>query len=122
MGYFEGLISSRCAFGALYDARRHTDLPTPLSEFFMKRAKIWLEVELDSPRVATVQALVILSSFEAAQTRDARGWLYSGMSMRLSFDLGLHIDMTPYVSQGKMSAEDAEVRKVAFWGSFVVDQ
>ncbi len=88
----------------------------------MKRAKIWLEIELDSPRVATVQALVVMSSFEAAQTRDARGWLYSGMSMRLSFDLGLHIDMMPYVTSGRMSAEEAEVRKVAFWGSFIVDQ
>ncbi|KAH8812823.1 fungal-specific transcription factor domain-containing protein [Xylogone sp. PMI_703] len=119
--FSETLMNTICAFGALYDGRRHGDLPTPLSEFFMKRAKIWLEVELDSPRVATVQALVILSSFEAAQTRDARGWLYSGMSMRLSFDLGLHIDMTPYVSSGRMSAEEAEVRKVTFWGSYIVD-
>ncbi|CAM1509660.1 Fc.00g033990.m01.CDS01 [Cosmosporella sp. VM-42] len=119
--YSETLMNTICAFGALYDARRHADLPTPLSDFFMKRAKIWLEVELDSPRVATVQALVILSSFEAAQTRDARGWLYSGMSIRLSFDLGLHIDMTPYVTSGQMSSEEAEVRKVAFWGSFIVD-
>lgn len=115
-------MNNRCAFGALYDGRRHADLPTPLAEFFMKRAQIWLEVELDSPRVATVQALVIMSSFEAAQTRDARGWLYSGMSMRLSFDLGLHIDMTSYIINGRMSSEDAEVRKVAFWGSFTVDQ
>jgi hypothetical protein len=28
--------------------------------------------------VATVQALAILSSHEAASNRDARGWLYSG--------------------------------------------
>lgn len=90
--------------------------------------------------MATVQALVILSSFEAASIRDARGWLYSGkfpycfddmfctdelhqgMAMRLSFDLGLHIDMTPYVQSGRMDAAEAEVRKITFWGCFIVDQ
>lgn len=73
----------RCAFGALYDTKRHESFPLPLSDFFAKRAKIWLDIELDSPRVATVQALVILSSFEAASTNDARGWLYSGMAAPL---------------------------------------
>ena len=72
----------RCAIGALYEIRKHPHLPAPLSEFFSAKAKIWLEVELDSPRVATVQALVLMSSYEAARTRDARGWLYSGKLMR----------------------------------------
>ncbi|OAP65610.1 hypothetical protein AYL99_01582 [Fonsecaea erecta] len=117
----ETLINAMCAFGAIYDTGRHENFPLPLTKFFAKRAKIWLDIELDSPRVATVQALVILSSFEAATTNDARGWLYSGMSVRLSFDLGLHLDMTPYVAKGLMSPTEAEARKMAFWGSFVVD-
>jgi hypothetical protein len=45
-----------------------------------------------------------------------------GMSMRLAFDLGLHLDMTPYVNQGQMSPSEAEVRRAAFWGSYVADQ
>ncbi|EXJ73871.1 uncharacterized protein A1O5_03633 [Cladophialophora psammophila CBS 110553] len=117
----ETLINAMCAFGAIYDTGRHENCPLPLPKYFAKRAKIWLDVELDSPRVATVQALVILSSFEAASTNDARGWLYSGMSVRLSFDLGLHLDMTQYVAKGLMSPAEAEARKMAFWGSFVVD-
>lgn len=44
------------------------------------------------------------------------------MSMRLAFDLGLHIDMTPYVNQGDMSSHEADVRRAAFWGSYVADQ
>jgi hypothetical protein len=35
---------------------------------------------MDGPSIATVQALVIMSATEAAFTRDARGWLYSGMN------------------------------------------
>lgn len=34
---------------------------------------------MDAPCLCTVQALVILSGVEAFLTRDARGWLYSGM-------------------------------------------
>ena len=45
-----------------------------------------------------------------------------GVSMRLSLDLGLHTDMAPYVQNGQMSSEEAQIRGVAFWGSFIVDQ
>lgn len=48
--------------------------------------------------------------------------LLSGMSMRLAFDLGLHLDMTPYVEKGDISAFEADVRRIAFWGSYVADQ
>lgn len=42
--------------------------------------------------------------------------------MRLAFDLGLHLDMTTYVQKGDISAFEADVRKVAFWGSYTADQ
>ncbi|KIW87601.1 uncharacterized protein Z519_11926 [Cladophialophora bantiana CBS 173.52] len=48
---------------------------------------------MDCPRVATLQALLILSSLEAAAGRDSRGWLYSEMTVHLVFDLGLHLDL-----------------------------
>jgi hypothetical protein len=44
------------------------------------------------------------------------------MSMRLAFDLGLHLDMTTYVNNGEVSAHEADVRRTAFWGSYVADQ
>ena len=48
-------------------------------EFFGDRAKSLLEIELDCPCVATIQAMVILSSHEIGNGTDARGWLYSGI-------------------------------------------
>lgn len=45
-----------------------------------------------------------------------------GMSMRLAFDLGLHLDTTSYVEKGDISAFEADVRRVAFWGSYTADQ
>jgi hypothetical protein len=42
--------------------------------------------------------------------------------MRLAFDLGLHIDMAPYVAQGSISAAEAELRRMVFWGTYTLDQ
>ncbi|PYI11291.1 fungal-specific transcription factor [Aspergillus sclerotiicarbonarius CBS 121057] len=122
--YSEVLTNAMCAIGSAFEARYHPTFitfPKSLSEFFADRAKALLEIELDSPCVATVQALVILSSHEGSSNRDARGWLYSGMSMRLAFDLGLHLDTTPYVEKGDISAHEADVRRIAFWGSYTAD-
>lgn len=119
------LTQSRCAIGSAFEARYHPTFitfPKSLSEFFADRAKALLEIELDSPCVATVQALVILSCHEGSSNRDARGWLYSGMSMRLAFDLGLHLDPMAYVEKGDISSFEADVRRVAFWGSYTADQ
>ena len=79
----------RCAIGASLDTRNHPNLPVPLSEFFAKRAKVLLELELNEPQVATVQGLAILSSHEAGFMRDTRAWLFSGKSPSSSFDLKL---------------------------------
>lgn len=40
--------------------------------------KSLLELELDNPCVATVQALVIMSHHEIGNGKDTRGWLFSG--------------------------------------------
>ncbi|KAE8145120.1 fungal-specific transcription factor domain-containing protein [Aspergillus avenaceus] len=122
--YSEVLTNAMCAIGSAFEARYHPTFitfPKSLSEFFADRAKALLEIELDTPCVATVQALVILSCHEGSSNRDARGWLYSGMSTRLAFDLGLHIDMTPYVEKGDIGAFEADVRRIAFWGSYTAD-
>ncbi|KAJ5721620.1 uncharacterized protein N7483_009554 [Penicillium malachiteum] len=122
--YSEVLTNAMCAIGSAFEARYHPTFitfPKSLAEFFADRAKALLEIELDSPCVATVQALVLMSCHEGASNRDARGWLYSGMSMRLAFDLGLHLDMTQYVKQGDISPQEADVRRAVFWGSYVAD-
>ncbi|KAG0158221.1 hypothetical protein PDIDSM_5734 [Penicillium digitatum] len=122
--YSEVLTNAMCAIGSAFEARYHPTFitfPKSLSEFFADRAKALLEIELDSPCVATVQALVILSSHEGASNRDARGWLYSGMSMRLAFDLGLQLDMTTYIKKGEITQLEADVRRATFWGSYVAD-
>lgn len=135
----------RCALGSAFEKRFHPNFvtfPKTLAEFFGDRAKSLLELELDCPSVATVQATVILSSHEVGNGKDARGWLYSGksgfpfeyymanstneifqgMALRLAFDLALHLDMASYVSERIISAADADLRRTVFWTAYIVDQ
>ena len=75
--------SVRCAIGSAFNSSRRPELPTPLPDFFAKRAKALVELELDDPRVATVQALALLSCHEASMTRDTRSWLFSGKLLQI---------------------------------------
>ncbi|ETS78545.1 hypothetical protein PFICI_10607 [Pestalotiopsis fici W106-1] len=124
--YFsEALENAILALGAAFEARYYPGFltfPKSLSDFFADRAKALLEIELDSPSLATVQAMTVLSGHDFGCKRDARGWLYSGMAVRLSFDLALHVDMSPYVSAGKLSQKEADLRRLVFWGVYTTDQ
>ncbi|KAL0932487.1 uncharacterized protein CTRU02_213440 [Colletotrichum truncatum] len=105
--YSEALRNSICALGAAFESRHHptfVTFPKSLSDFFADRAKALLEIELDCPTVATVQAMVVLR-----------------MAMRLAFDLALHVDMTPYVEKRSISQAEADLRKTVFWGAYTVD-
>lgn len=136
--------------GAAFEPRHHPTFityPKSLADFFADRAKTLLEIELDSPSIATVQALVILSGHDIGCTRDGRGWLYSGlfpatkpeyrghnkfltalfalttgMAMRLAFHLALHLDMTSYLTSKSISLEEANLRRDVFWAAYTVDQ
>ncbi|OQD84434.1 hypothetical protein PENANT_c013G00053 [Penicillium antarcticum] len=113
-----------CSLGAAFETRYHPSFvtfPKSLVEHFGDRAKALLEIELDSPSVATVQVLVIMSSHEVGNGQDTRGWLYSGMALRLAFDLALHIDLSSYVARGSITAADAGLRRTVFWAAYMVD-
>ncbi|KAH8648492.1 fungal-specific transcription factor domain-containing protein [Xylariales sp. PMI_506] len=123
--YSEALQNAILALGAAFEARYHATFityPKSLADFFADRAKALLEIELDSPSIATVQAMVVISGHDFGCKRDARGWLYSGMAIRLAFDLALHIDMTPFVEKGTLSQAEADVRRGVFWGAYTTDQ
>ncbi|KAL4807863.1 fungal-specific transcription factor domain-containing protein [Aspergillus unguis] len=122
--YSESLRHAICALGASYETRYHPNFvtfPKSLVDFFEDRARALLEVEIDCACVATVQALVICSSLEVGNGREARGWLYSGMAVRLAFNLALHVDMSSHVSNGIITSADADLRRTVFWAAYTVD-
>ncbi|KAF2649614.1 hypothetical protein K491DRAFT_610426 [Lophiostoma macrostomum CBS 122681] len=117
--YSEVLVNAMCAVGAALTSRHCVELPESLVDFFSLRARALLDIELDSPTLSTVQSLGILSGVESIRTLDARGWLYSGMAVRLATDLGLHLDTQAYLNAGVLDVEEALVRRVLFWGVFI---
>lgn len=81
LSYLADQRLNRCAIGCAFETRFHpgfVTFPKTLVDFFGDRARSLLEAELDFPSVATVQAMVILSSHEIGNGMDSRGWLYSG--------------------------------------------
>jgi hypothetical protein len=89
---------------------------------FAARARILIEQEMESPEVTTAQAFVLMGHREATTGRDSRGWIYTGMSLRIAIDLGLHCDYTPKLESGETTYEEVKVRNLTFWGSYVYDR
>ncbi|OQU95196.1 Fungal specific transcription factor domain-containing protein [Cladophialophora immunda] len=84
-------------------------------DFFAARAKALVDLEMDHPTLATVQALIILSFYEAGRAGDARGWLYSGMAARIGVELGLHIDGQDNIMPVTTNMEMLQLRRGLFW-------
>ncbi|KAK5000898.1 hypothetical protein LTR66_000315 [Elasticomyces elasticus] len=91
--YTPALSSAILAMGAFYSKQDHSGIEERPSDFFAARTRIYLEIEMDSPALATTQAVMILSAHEAANGRDSRAWIYSGMAVQMATDLGLHLNM-----------------------------
>lgn len=110
--------------GAAYTDRVHSSIDDSVDEFFALRTKAYLDIEIDSPTIATVQALLILSSHEAAQTRESRGWIYMGMATQIITDLGLHLDLEREYSRLGSDDEFDDLnitRRNVFWTVKSVD-
>jgi Fungal specific transcription factor domain len=123
--YSPALANAIYSIGAAYADRSHSGLPDDAAEFFGLRAKAYLDIEIDSPSIATAQGLLILSSHEASCARDSRGWIYAGMAVQIISDLGLHLDLeSEYSRLGTRGGKDEDVailRRNIFWSANTID-
>ncbi|KAI8393395.1 fungal-specific transcription factor domain-containing protein [Radiomyces spectabilis] len=92
--------------------------PDTAGDAFFERARMLLDLEWDSFRVYTVQALLLMSSHQNGALKTVRGWLYSGMAFRMSQNLGLHRNCDGW----QIPETEKEERKRAFYGCLVVDR
>lgn len=53
--------------------------PDTAGDIFFERAKCLLDDYYDTPRISTVQALLLMASHQMGAMKAARAWLYSGM-------------------------------------------
>lgn len=120
------MLALGCHFTSLPAAREVREDSATAGDHFFKEAKRLLmeNDEHENPCLATVQALALMSVREAGCGREARGWVYSGMSFRMASDLGLNLDSGGLTSQGGSShdEEEEDARRITFWGCFLFDK
>ena len=114
------MLALGCHFTSWPEARADPQDSATAGDHFFKEAKrlILENDEHENPRLSTVQALALMSVREAGCGREAKGWVYSGMSFRMACDLGLNID------SGVTGLDESEVdaRRITLWGCFLFDK
>lgn len=106
------------AFAAAGDSRTKGD------HFFAEAKRLIIDNdEYEKPRLVTVQALALMSVREAGCGREAKGWVYSGMSFRMAQDIGLNLDAGAITAdKEQMDEQEIDARRVTFWGVFLFDK
>ncbi|KAH6607812.1 hypothetical protein Trco_004125 [Trichoderma cornu-damae] len=105
------------AFGIPGDSRTKGD------HFFAEAKRLIVENdEYEKPRLVTVQALALMSVREAGCAREAKGWVYSGMSFRMALDIGLNLQVEEGLDGEHMAEEEIDARRITFWGCFLFDK
>ncbi|KAH8201269.1 hypothetical protein TruAng_004586 [Truncatella angustata] len=92
--------------------------------FFAESKRLIVEHdEYEKPRLTTVQALALMSVREAGCGREAKGWVYSGMSFRMAQDLGLNLDIGGFnTGTEQLDETEMDARRMTFWGCFLFDK
>lgn len=113
------LLAYACHFSD--DPRARVDPSNPRSagdHFFAEARRLLFEDE--SPSLTTAQALCVMAMREPSAGRDSSGFMYIGRCMRMCVELGMHLNTTSSPSL-RLTPSEIEVRKVTFWGCFIVD-
>jgi hypothetical protein len=114
------MLALGCHFTSWPAARANpSDSATAGDHFFREAKRLLLENdEHENPKLATVQALALMSVREAGCGQEARGWVYSGMSFRMAHDLGLNLDSV----SAAQDDQEVDARRITIWGCFLFDK
>ncbi|KAF1348000.1 fungal-specific transcription factor domain-containing protein [Delphinella strobiligena] len=124
------ILALGCHFTSFPAARENPhDSATAGDHFFREAKRLIMENdEHEKPKITTVQALALISVREAGCGREAKGWVYSGMSFRMACDMGLNLNSgrlaRSVASAGEHSIDEGEddARRITFWGCFLFDK
>ncbi|KAJ5817715.1 hypothetical protein N7447_007723 [Penicillium robsamsonii] len=98
------------------------NLATAGNHFFKEAKRLILENdEHENAKLCTVQAFALMSVREAGCGREGKGWVYSGLSFRMAFDLGLNLD-SANLGAHRLSDEEIDARRITFWGCYIIDK
>ncbi|KAF2750188.1 hypothetical protein M011DRAFT_417906 [Sporormia fimetaria CBS 119925] len=122
------LVNAMLALGCHFTSRPGSravshDSATAGDHFFKEAKRLILEGDLhEVPALTTVQALALMSVREAGCGREAKGWVYSGMSFRMACDLGLNLDSGGMHGSRAIDEKEEDARRITFWGCFLFDK
>ncbi|TFK73146.1 hypothetical protein BDN72DRAFT_247733 [Pluteus cervinus] len=88
---------------------------------FATKAKSYIDVEGRYPSITLMHALSILSTYHSSMGEQTLGYIYFGMSARISQTLGLGIDCSEWVKSGLISEHDRLDRNWAHWTTLCQD-
>lgn len=114
------MLALGCHFTSVPASRTDPLNSATAGDHFFKEAKrlILENDEHENPRLPTVQALALMSVREAGCGREAKGWVYSGMSFRMAYDLGLNVDS----AASTRDDQETDARRMTIWGCFLFDK
>lgn len=121
------LVNSMLALGCHFTTRQGAfadpqNLATAGDHFFKEAKRMVLENdEHENAKLCTVQAFALMSVREAGCGREGKGWVYSGLSFRMAFDLGLNVDVST-LGAHNLTEEEIDARRITFWGCYLIDK
>ena len=96
-----------------------SDPRTSGARFFRRCEELLIEdVPVEQSSIPTIVGLLLLGFAYLARGEIHKSWMYSGLAIRMVYDLGLHLKCR----KPCYNAEDLETRRRVFWGAFICDK
>lgn len=91
--------------------------PYEYGNVFYSRAKQLLGSTLGVPSREAVAAFILLAHMGFAADSECEVWMMTGLAVRMSIDMGLHLDPP----DGSMSDDDKRLNRLVFWSVLLMD-
>lgn len=115
------LLALGCRFSEQPSARTDPEKSETAGDHFFQEAVRLLNEDDEHHVLTTVQALGLMSIREASCGRTSASIYYSGQSISLALEMGLHRN-EEYNADDEASETEHAVRAATFWGAFSLDQ
>jgi hypothetical protein len=113
------ILALACNYSDRPETRSDPTDPKTVGDHFFAEAKRLL-AEDERSCLTTVQALGVMSIRQAMNNHDSSGWLYRGKMMAMAVEMGLHLTYNGPPTKD-LSPAEVEVRRITFWGCFVLE-
>ncbi|KAK8025712.1 hypothetical protein PG990_003535 [Apiospora arundinis] len=118
--YSDVLLYAICAIGAL--ATGESSMPS-VSQSFYTQAENLVYASLDKPDLTLLQALILLSYYAIGHGKPSKGWLFLGIALRITHEMGLHLDPNNWSSDEPSDSQiDREILRRVYWAAFNSDK